>query len=147
MSTVEDPDFGREENGEGGSSSSGDREDGASGAAGPKANPGADGAKRRDGSEAVSPDDDDGARSDGARHPSHPAGGMAQAPVEELPTVPLEPSAEAASVMQPDSTTSGSATVFLTEARRPLARFAPHPTGGGRVRASRGDDTGSSPPH
>ena len=77
------------------------------------------GAKRRDGSEAASPDDDDGARSGRApRNPSHPAGGMAQKPVEELPTVPLEPSAEAASVTQPDSTTSGSATVFLTEARR-----------------------------
>ena len=100
---------------EGGSSSSGDREDGASGAAGPKAS-----------REAASPDDDDGARSDAARHPSHPAGGMAQAPVEELPTVPLEPSAEAASVMQPDSTTCGSATVFLTEARRrPTTARAP----------------------
>ena len=89
---------GREENGEGGSSSSGDREDGASGAAGPKATPGADGAKRRDGSEAASPDDDDGARSDAARHPSHPAGGMVQTPVETLQAEPLEPSAEVASV-------------------------------------------------
>ena len=31
------------------------------------------------------------------------------------------------------------------DGRRPLARYAPHPTGGGRVRARRGDNTESSP--
>ena len=83
----------------GGSSSSGDREDGVSGAAGPKATPGADRAKRRDGSEAASPDDDDGARSDAARNPSHPAGGMDKNPMETLPAELPRPRDEAASVM------------------------------------------------
>ena len=77
-----------------------DRGDDASGAAGPTANPGADGAKRRDGSEAASPDDDDGAWSGRApRNPSHPAGGMDKNPMETLPAELPRPRDEAASVM------------------------------------------------
>ena len=73
--------------------------DGDGGAAGLETNPGDGGAKRRDGSEAASPDDDDGARSGRApRNLSHPAGGMDTMPVEELQAQPLEPSAEVASV-------------------------------------------------
>jgi hypothetical protein len=47
----------------------------------------------------TSPDDDEGARSDRApRHPSHPAGGMVKAPVEELPADVQELSAEVTTV-------------------------------------------------
>jgi hypothetical protein len=53
----------------------------------------------RDGSEAASPDDDDGARSGRApRNPSHPAGGMVKEPVEELPADLQELSAEVTTV-------------------------------------------------
>ena len=79
----------------GGSSSSGDRGDGVRGAAGPKANPGAGGAKRRDGSDAASPDDDEGATGGSRpRNPSHQAEGMDTMPVETLQAEPPEPSAE-----------------------------------------------------
>ena len=68
---------------------------GVRGAAGPKANPGAGGAKRRDGSDAASPDDDEGATGGSPpRNPSHQAEGMDTMPVETLQAEPPEPSAE-----------------------------------------------------
>ena len=75
---------------------------------------------------------------------------MDRTPVETLQAELLEPSAEAASVKRSSNPTSGRAKGFgqrRDDDRRPLARYAPHPTGEGRERARRGDDTGSPPPH